>query len=227
MTARRRTTAQPQLSTKDIGLKLKWLRQERKWSMNKLAERAGLAVSYVSKLESGGACPTVMTLQHLLAAMDVNIYEFFRHRPASDPSEQVVFRRAEMAVMHDDDRRWWVAFPRHPDIGVELTDEEYRPHTQITEKETFRGDICGLVVAGELTLEVVNRGVFTVRAGDAFYVKAGHLHAGRNDGDQLLRIVSVLQLAVPEGRPAGRPYRQSAAVGRRAKRAAAAVARSG
>ena len=204
MTARRRTTAQPQLSTKDIGLKLKWLRLERKLSMNELAERAGLAVSYVSKLESGGACPTVMTLQHLLAAMDVNIYEFFRNRQDSDPAEQVVFRRAEMAVMHDDDRRWWVAFPRHPDIGVELTDEEYRPHTQITEKETFRGDICGLVVAGELTLEVVNRGVFTVQAGDAFYVKAGHLHAGRNDGDQPLRIVSVLQLGAP-GDNAGLP----------------------
>lgn len=199
MTARKRTAAQPQLSTKDIGLKLKWLRQERKWSMNELAEKAGLAVSYISKLESGGACPTVMTLQHLLAAMDVNIYEFFRARQDTDPSEQVLFRRQEMASVRDDDREWWFAFPRHPNIGVELTDEEYRPHTQITEKETFRGDICGLVIAGELTLEVVNRGVFKVRAGDAFYVKAGHLHAGRNDGDQPLRIVSVLQLAVPEG----------------------------
>lgn len=77
---------------------------------------------------------------------------------------------------------------------MELTYEEYRPHTKVIERESFKGDICGIVLSGVLTIEVADQGVFKAKAGDAFYVKAGKLHAGRNDGDEVLRIVAVQRL---------------------------------
>ena len=181
-------------ATRDIGLKIKWLREQRKMSMRDLASKAGLAVSYISKLEAGKASPTVMTLEKLLTAMNLDIYEFFLDKSEDDPSERIVFKRHQMAASQDEERIWYYAFPKHPAIRMELTYEEYEPHTKVTEKESYRGDMCGYVVSGELTLEVVNSGVFKARAGDAFYVKAGKLHEGRNDGDETLRIVAVLQL---------------------------------
>ena len=181
-------------STRDIGLKIKWLRQQRKMSMRELASKAGLAVSYISKLEAGNASPTVMSLEKLLTAMNLDVYEFFLDKSEDDPSERIVFKRRQMAISQDEDRIWHYAFPRHPSIRMELTFEEYEPHTKVTERESYKGDICGYVISGELTLEVFNSGVFKARAGDAFYVKAGKLHEGRNDGDETLKIVAALRL---------------------------------
>ena len=182
------------LSTRDVGLKIKWLREERKLSMRDLAGKASLAVSYISKIEAGKACPTVMSLQKLLDAMNVDIYQFFLDKRDEDVSERVVFKKSQMAVSADEERVWYYAYPKHPDIKMELTYEEYQPHTKVVEKETYKGDICGIVISGELTLEIVNSGVFKAQAGDAFYVKASRLHAARNEGDDILRIVAVQQL---------------------------------
>ncbi|MCL5104315.1 MAG: helix-turn-helix domain-containing protein [Armatimonadetes bacterium] len=182
------------LDPKSIGLKIKWMREERKLSMRELASKANLAVSYISKIEAGNACPTVMSLQKILDAMNLDIYEFFLNKHDDDPSERIVFKRSRMALSNDDERVWYYAFPKHPDIRMELTYEEYQPHTKIIEKESYKGDMCGMVVSGELTLEVVNSGTFRAKAGDAFYVKAGKLHAGRNDSDDVLKIVAVLMV---------------------------------
>ncbi len=182
------------LSKRDVGLKIKWLREERKLSMRELAAKATLAVSYISKIEAGKACPTVMSLQKLLDAMNVDIYQFFLNKRDEDFSERIVFKKSQMAVSADEERVWYYAFPKHPDIKMELTYEEYQPHTKVVEKETYKGDICGIIISGQLTLEVVNSGVFTAKAGDAFYVKAGRLHAARNEGEDVLRVVAVQQL---------------------------------
>jgi transcriptional regulator with XRE-family HTH domain len=177
----------------DIGLRIKWLREERKMSMRELALKAGIAVSYISKLEAGRASPTVVSLQKLLNAMNMDVYEFFRLPQETDVSDQIVFKRSGMATSEDEDRIWYYAFPKHPDINMELTYEEYQPHTKVVEKESYKGAICGIVLSGELTLEVINQGSYKAKTGDAFYVKAGRLHSGRNDGDETLRIVAVLQ----------------------------------
>jgi len=179
---------------KHIGLRIKGLRQERKMSMRELARKAGIAASYISKLEAGDASPTVVSLQKILNALNMDVYEFFRMSYENGVADRVVFSHSGMVASEDGERVWYYAFPKHPDIRMELTYEEYQPHTKIVEKESYRGDMCGYVLSGELTLEVINRGVFKARAGDAFYVKAGMLHAGRNDGEEVLKIVAVLQL---------------------------------
>ena len=179
---------------KDVGLRIKGLRQERKMSMRELAQKAGMAASYISKLEAGAASPTVISLQKILNALNTDIYEFFRMYHDNSVGDRIVFSHSDMVASEDGERIWYYAFPKHPDIRMELTYEEYQPHTKIVEKESYRGDICGYVLSGELTLEVINTGVFKAKAGDAFYVKAGRLHAGRNDGEEVLKIVAVLQL---------------------------------
>ena len=178
------------LGANDTGERLKALRQGRKLSMRELAESSGVSPSLISKIEAGTVSPTVMSLQRLLDAMNVDLFEFFLDKQVSDPSDQIVFRRAAMVSIEDDERRWFFALPKHPEIKAELSYEEYQPHTRVVEKESHKGDIFGIVIAGELTLEVLDRGTFKARAGDAFYVKAGRLHVARNESDKTLKLVA-------------------------------------
>lgn len=181
----------PKLSARDIGLKLKALRKERKLSMTALAARAGVSISLVSKIEVGKVSPTVMSLQKLLTALNVDLFEFFLHRSEPSLAEQIVFRRSAMVTTEDGERQWTYAFPRHPEIRMELTDETYQPHTRIVEKESHPGDICGFVLAGALTIELESGAVYRVRKGDAFYIRAGLPHIARNDGREILRVAAV------------------------------------
>jgi len=178
------------LSPGDIGSRLKTLREDRKLTMRELAAASGVSASLISKIEAGKVSPTVMSLQKLLDAVNIDLYEFFLDKTGGDPSEQVVFRSEAMLAAEDDEHRWFFAFPKHPDLRAELTYEEYQPHTHVVEKESHKGDIFGMVICGELTLDVIDRGTFKITAGDAFYVKAGQLHVAKNESDEVLALVA-------------------------------------
>ena len=115
------------LNVKDIRLKLKQLREENRLSMRELAARSDLSVSLISKVEAGKISPTVMTLQKILDGLDVDLYDFLLDKSTVDLSDQIVYRRADMAISEDDEHSWCYAFPKHPNIMMELTYEEYQP----------------------------------------------------------------------------------------------------
>ena len=173
----------------DISSKLKQLRERKKLTMRELAVVSGVSASLISKIEAGKVSPTVMSLQKMLDAMNVDLYEFFLDETQGDPSEQVVFKRSAMVAAEDNERRWFHALPKHPGIKAELAYEEYEAHTKVVEKEIHRGDIFGMIISGELTLEIVDKGIFTVETGDAFYVKAGWQHVARNESNEVLKMV--------------------------------------
>lgn len=177
------------LNVKTVGARLKSLRLARGYSMRELAARAGIAVSFLSKIEAGKASPTIMSLQKVLEALDVAVGEFFRDGTQENPADKVVFKREDMKALVEEDRTWLFAFPSHPDLGIELSYEEYKPRTRLVELERHPVDICGYVLAGELTLEIPHRGVFKAGKGDAFYLKAGTEHISRNRGRTTLKMV--------------------------------------
>ncbi|MCL5105598.1 MAG: helix-turn-helix domain-containing protein [Armatimonadetes bacterium] len=179
------------LKIDNIGRKLKVHREQRKLSMRELAAASDVSASLISKIEAGKVSPTVMSLQKLLDALNVDLYEFFLNKEDADASEQIAFRKQSMVASEDEERLWYYAFPKHPDLKAQLTYEECKPNSRTVEKESHKGDIMGYVISGELTLEIIDRGVFKIRAGDAFYVKAGQLHVARNEGQKLLKLVAL------------------------------------
>ncbi len=188
--------AQEKFDVSNIGAKLKALREQHRLSMRELAAKSDLSVSFISKIESGKSSPTVMSLDKILDAMDVDLYEFFFNKPSGNPADQVHFPREQMALSRDPEHMWYYAFPKHPDIKMKLTYEEVNPQTRLREKEIHKGDICGFVFEGELTMELPGDGIHKVPAGDAFYVRAGRPHVATNDSDKVLKIVSVLMTTI-------------------------------
>lgn len=177
-------------NVKDVGSRLQKLRKARGLSMRELAAKADVAASFVSRIEAGKASPTIMTLQKLLEALGIEVVEFFQQRATPDPAQQVVFKRANMQSLSEVDRQWMFLFPAHPALGLVMSYEEYQAHTDIVEVERHPRDTYGLVLGGELTIDIPGRGTFTAKRGDAFFLKANTDHTSRNSGSSVLKLVS-------------------------------------
>ena len=174
-----------------IGAKMKALRQKRDLSMRELASRAGVAVSFISKIESGKTSPTIMTLQKILEAMRVPVVEFFNNNKENCPSDNIIFNRKNMKALQGVDRRWIYAFPPVSEIKAVMTYEEYESKTKSREIEWHPNDIFGYVLSGELTLNVTGRGIFKAKKGNAFYIKAGTEHIAGNTSDKVLKMLVI------------------------------------
>ncbi len=79
----------------EVGVRLRALREARRFSIKALAEASGLAVNTLSLIEHGKSSPSVSTLQQIATALHVPIMAFFtpeapRSRVVYHPVGQVV-----------------------------------------------------------------------------------------------------------------------------------------
>lgn len=67
------------MDTKELlGLKIKELRKQKKFTQEQLAEKLNLDIGYISKLEVGRNFPTIGTLEKIAKVLQVELCEFFR-----------------------------------------------------------------------------------------------------------------------------------------------------
>jgi len=66
-----------------FGAILRRLRQERGWTLRKLAMRSGLSAIYVSILERGGNVPSLTTVLELIEVLGADIGEVMRELAAA------------------------------------------------------------------------------------------------------------------------------------------------
>lgn len=60
-----------------FGRRVKDLREKRKWSQEKLAERSGLVRETISKIETGKSGTKFQYVDTIVAAFDISFQEFF------------------------------------------------------------------------------------------------------------------------------------------------------
>ena len=60
-----------------LGANLRKFRNRRRWSQMKLAEKAGISMTFLSEIERGLKWPYPDTLQNLAAALNVEVFELF------------------------------------------------------------------------------------------------------------------------------------------------------
>lgn len=69
------------VSSREIGLKIKQLRQQAGLSQEKLAEMVGVTFQQIQKYENGHTTLNVLKLQHIAKALKVSVTEFFSSAP--------------------------------------------------------------------------------------------------------------------------------------------------
>ncbi len=179
-----------------VAQRLRELRKTRKMSVRELAEKSGVSASLISKIEFGHVAPTIDSLDKLVRSLGMELWAFFSEAPSIDMSDQIVFRKADMSVSEAADASWRFALPRHPAFRVQLSCDMYNPRSRALENVVHQNDICGIVVSGELTLEIEGRGKFKLCSGDAYYIKAGVKHNTVNEGARPVKLVNAVALSV-------------------------------
>lgn len=164
-----------------IGLRVKQERQARKWTLDRLAEAAGVSRRMLINVEQGAANPSVGTLLRISDALGVGLPALVE---PPTPKPVKVTRRGEGATLWRSDaggRGVLVAGTESPDV-VELWDwvlgpgDEHRSDAHTTgTRELLQ------VHEGVVTLEVAEQ-VHTLDVGDAVAFSGDVPHAYSNAG---------------------------------------------
>ncbi len=78
MAARRPTRRKNPRLCRAFGERVRLLRKEKRWTLEELADRAGLHVTYLSGLERGRRNPTLNVIAQLARALEVTLSTLFK-----------------------------------------------------------------------------------------------------------------------------------------------------
>lgn len=76
------------METKQIGEKIKKLREEKGLTKNALANLAGVSPTYIYQLENGEKCPTVEYLGYICWGLGISLSEFFSENESENASKE-------------------------------------------------------------------------------------------------------------------------------------------
>jgi len=169
-----------------IGTRVRQERQSRHWTLDQLAEAAGVSRRMVVNVEQGAANPSVGTLLRISDALGIGLPALVE-RP--EPKPVTVTRRGDGAVLWSGDcggRGVLVAGTGPPDV-IELWDWTLEP-----------GDLVQ-VQQGTVTVGVAGQPV-TLEAGDAVAFSGDVAHSYANPGPQPSRFsLAVFEPGVGSG----------------------------
>lgn len=77
------------MDRKEIGAKIRKLRERKGWKQGQLATQAGISPSYVPDLENGKKCPSVEVLDYVCCALGISLAEFFTDEKEYDLIDKV------------------------------------------------------------------------------------------------------------------------------------------
>jgi quercetin dioxygenase-like cupin family protein/DNA-binding phage protein len=184
-----------------IGVRVRQERQSRRWTLDQLAEAAGVSRRMVVNVEQGAANPSVGTLLRISDALGVGLPALVE-RP--EPKPVKVTRHGDGAVLWSSEsggRGVLVAGTAPPDV-LELWDWTLGPGDHhVTEAHTAGTQELAQVQRGTITVEVADQPV-TLDAGDAVSFPGDVAHSYANPGPGPARFsLAVFEPGVGAGSP--------------------------
>jgi transcriptional regulator with XRE-family HTH domain len=183
-----------------IGVRVRQERQSRRWTLDHLAEAAGVSRRMVVNVEQGAANPSVGTLLRISDALGVGLPALVE---PPQPKPVKVTRYGDGAALWSSGsggRGVLVAGTEPPDV-VELWDWTLGPGDHhVSQAHTPGTKELVQVQQGTMTLEVADQSV-TLEAGDAVAFPGDVAHSYANPGTQPARFsLAVFEPGVGSGR---------------------------
>jgi transcriptional regulator with XRE-family HTH domain len=175
------------LSLSALGRRIRHLRQERRMTLQELAEATGLSSSMISLVERGRTSPSIGSLVVIASAFRVPIGDLFLE--IDQTTEDPVVRESEQTVVAP-----WPGVSRRTAKfdrlrGVEISVNEWEPGQQPEPQPAHHaGYEYGLLLDGELTVDV-SGATFVLCPGDLICYPSTELHRLRNEGENVARAV--------------------------------------
>lgn len=178
-----------------IFAKIRKLRKEKHFTLNKMAEKTGISVNYLSQVERGYTNPSIGILKKITDALEVPLLALV------DGSSQAPFHREGVAIVRKDMRKKLV-YPKSklqeylltPDlnrkIGVVLS--ESKPgKDQEDALYQHEGEEFGLILEGQYEV-TVNDEVYILNEGDSIYFPSHLPHKMRGIGRKRCKTLWVI-----------------------------------
>jgi transcriptional regulator with XRE-family HTH domain len=187
-----------------VGLKIRELRNQREFSLRKLAERSGLNINTLSLIENGKSSPSVGTLQQLARALEVPITAFFESEPVS---KRVVF------TGHDHRPGATLNNAHMQNLGKDLVENAVQPFIVTLDQGAGSGERMIVHTGHEFVYclkgrvsYIIDQREYSFEPGDSVVFEAHLPHQWKNTGEGQSQIILVLYPADQHEELGGRHF---------------------
>ncbi|WP_353853719.1 XRE family transcriptional regulator [Bacillus sp. Bos-x628] len=173
-----------------ISKNVKLLREQKKLSLEKMADLTGVSKTMIGQIERGESTPTITTLWKIANGLKVSFSELIY---APQPEINVV-RKEEGQVLTEDEGRYrvYTTFPFDVRRKFEVYQVEIDLGGSLSADEHIGGtEELITVFEGELYLSIGDE-EYTLKAGDSIRFKADRPHEYRQLGNQITRLQMIL-----------------------------------
>jgi len=184
----------PDKQRSEFGRRLRDLRHERDWTLAEVAERSGLAISTISKVERGAMSLTYDRLALLASGLDVDMATFFSADGRSfEPGSFSVARQGEFSRQETKNYVYEMLFPEvwHKSMTPMMGTLKAHEVLDFDEFVSHPGQEFLFVIEGAVTIHAVGKDPITLQKGESIYFDSARGHLYASSGDQDARILVV------------------------------------
>ncbi|MFZ2100537.1 MAG: XRE family transcriptional regulator [Oricola sp.] len=178
----------------EFGRRIRQLRRDKGWTLAELAQRAGLALSTISKAERGIIALTYDRLALLAKGLEVDMAAFFSAEGKSfTPGSFAVARKGDFRRQETRNYVYEMLFPElwHKSMSPMMGTLKARDVMDFEEFVRHPGQEFLVVMEGSVTVHVEGREPVTLSQGDSIYFDSAIGHLYSSDGEKDARILVV------------------------------------
>ncbi|MGA2465887.1 MAG: XRE family transcriptional regulator [Thermodesulfobacteriota bacterium] len=174
-----------------IGQKIRDLRNEKGMTLGDLAARISVSPSLISQLERGGVNPSISLLKSIADTFEIPLSSLLGEEEVKPGEYPHVMKEKERKTLTTEGGARFVLLSGSYDLGCEFIYNEW-PAGSSTGKEKYvhEGVECGLLLEGELEVELEDR-VYQLKPGDSITFRSDILHRLNNKGKKAAKGVWV------------------------------------
>lgn len=163
-----------------IGQRIRDLRTEKGMTLGNLASKINVSPSLISQLERGGVNPSISLLKSIADALETPLPSLLEQGETKPDEPSPLMREKERKVLTTEGGVRFTLLSRNYDLGCEFIYNEWPPGSSTgKEKYVHEGVECGLLLEGELEVELEDR-VYHLKPGDSITFRSDMPHRLNN-----------------------------------------------
>ena len=181
---------------KEIGNKIRKLRSDREITLGGLAERTGLTIGYLSKIERGLSSLPIATLGRIAAALHIQIAEIFDERVLGKKIT-ILYPHERKTIKPKDRKLCYMYEPlafSFPNKLMEPFVVTLPPHCNEKKRFTHQGEEMVFLLQGKMDFFHGSEHFIIEQEGTCLYFDASIPHCGQCRGDTAAKFLSVFSL---------------------------------
>ena len=170
--------------SKNIGKNIRKVRTQKGMTLKELAKKCNCSSSMLSQTEKGSLNPSLSTLKSISEALDISIALILEANAIDVETRMALMKNTEQKILLTGSGAQFRLLSRSVGISFEFIRSEWPPGSSTgSELYTHKGEECGILLEGELTIETIE-GKHKMAPGDTVTLKSSLPHRIFNSGDK-------------------------------------------